>query len=107
MSEGFADSRGTFDDCLAALGRVERRRILFDLLEAPECRIDPDWVEAPPGSDPRVPLRHAHLPKLAALGVVEVDAEGDIVRRGLDFEHLRPLLEVLRDHREDLPHGLV
>lgn len=107
MAERVADSEVTFDDCWAALSRVERRRCLFDLLEDPERPIDPDWCDAPSGTDPRAPLRHVHLAKLEGLDIVEVDADAGVVRRGPDFAHVKPMLEVFRERRAELPDDLV
>ena len=97
-----------FDDARAALGDVQRRRVLLALL-------DPDRDESSVVTDRAgaglevvgdgIAMRHTHLPKLAEHGLVEWDRETHEVRRGPDFVEIRPLLELLDDHADELPDG--
>ncbi len=108
MSHGGDPTGATaLDDLLAALSSVERRRCLFDLLDDSQCPISADWVDSPPDADPLVPLHHVHLARLDELDVVDIDATAGVVRRGPAFDRVRPLLELLRDSRDDLPGDLV
>lgn len=58
------------------------------------------------GTDkPAIRLYHIHLPKLAAAGFIEWDREANKVEKGPQFEEIRPLLELMEEHRETLPDG--
>lgn len=96
---------GSLDDALDALAHVQRRRLLTALLEHDSRAVSPVAVsESGAGPDRSlVALRHVHLPKLASLGFVDWDRECEEVSRGSAFEDIRPLLELLVEHEEDLP----
>ncbi len=92
----------------ALLTHVERRRCLLTLLD----RERPvETATAVAGADPltdrRAALRDVHLPRLAALGLVEWDPQTRLVAQGPTFEEVELLLRSLDDHRERLPDGLV
>lgn len=100
------------DDALDALGHVQRRRLLTLLVdEAP--RRGPYSLEEvirvaceEPGAG-RLEFRHRHLPKLADYGFVRWDRERNEIAEGPRFEEIRPLVELLRDRRHELPRGWV
>jgi hypothetical protein len=48
-------------------------------------------------------MRHTHLPKLASAGFIEWDPETNTVQQGPRFEDIRPLLELMHDHADELP----
>ena len=48
-------------------------------------------------------LRHTHLPMLAEAGVIDWDQGANTVRRGPLFAEMQPLLDLLADHRDELP----
>ncbi|WP_265108877.1 DUF7344 domain-containing protein [Halosolutus halophilus] len=48
-------------------------------------------------------IHHVHLPRLAAYGLIEWDRDGHVVTKGPRFDEVRPLLELLDGHRDDLP----
>ncbi len=86
-----------------------RRRLLTTLLDhnpEDEARIpedlavDDDELEAM-----LLEMTHLHLPKLVDMGVVDWDEAGDVVRRGPNFDELRPLLELVVRHSDELPDG--
>jgi len=52
-----------------------------------------------------IEMTHTHLPKLESLEVIEWDRENNVVRRGSAFEELRPLLELVARHQDELPDG--
>lgn len=98
----------TFDDALAAMGNTERRRLLVALLETNPLDDDPAAVSevVVDGQQlDRTLLRyyHVHLPKLAALDLIEWDRERGEVRRGPAFEEVRPLVALLDEHADELP----
>lgn len=98
-----------FDDVLDVLAHVQRRSLLVSLLEqdpqedipsvVPETSEDSDVV------DQRVSMHHSHLPKLADHGFIEWDREHHQVTKGPNFDEIRPLLELLSNHEDELPDG--
>lgn len=101
-----------FDEALDALKSDQRRRVLFALLAGdsrsdPDPAIVPDAAEGDPREDLSIETHHVHLPKLADYGFIEWDRETGEIRRGPNFGKIRPLLELLRDHAEELPEGWV
>ena len=94
-----------------ALANDHRRRLLLALLEhnpqgemtVPED--DPlDRVEA---DELRSELYHIHLPMLEELGFIEWDHERHTVGKGPNFDEIRPLLELIDRHRDELREGLL
>lgn len=98
-----------FDDAIDALGDVRRREFLLALLER-DPYDDPPVVTDGSGdalgvADDGIAMWHAHLPKLAEHGLVELDRENHEVRRGPAFGEIRPMLELLDDRADELPEG--
>lgn len=52
-----------------------------------------------------VKMHHVHLPKLESHDVIEWDRHKNVVRKGPAFDELRPLLELVDEHRDELPDG--
>jgi hypothetical protein len=50
-------------------------------------------------------MRHVHLPKLVEYGFVVWDEDEHEVEKGPNFDEIRPVLELLNDHAEELPDG--
>ncbi|QCC47268.1 hypothetical protein [Halobellus limi] len=81
-----------WDQLYEALASQPRRTIIFSLLKAPEDQ----WLSLPDAADspmqpmdsqePRIELRHHHLPKLADAGYVRWESDPFRVRRGPHFE---------------------
>jgi len=108
MSSGEADAF-TADEAFDVLRSPYRRRLVMTLLDHnPE-----DDTAIPEGlttTDEElekmlIQMTHVHLPKLEDLGVVEWDREKNVVTRGPAFDELRPLLELIDRHRDELPDG--
>ncbi len=97
----------SFDDMVDALAHVQRRKLLVALLEenpqdetptvVADSKEDSDAVER------LVSMHHVHLPKLADYGFIEWDREAHEVMKGPNFDEIRPLLELLGDHEDELP----
>ena len=97
----------SFDDMVDALADVQRRKLLVALLEhnpqddtpvvIADSESDADAVER------LVTMRHVHLPKLADYGFIEWNEETHEVTKGPKFDEIRPLLELLDDHEDELP----
>lgn len=99
-----------FDEALDALGDVRRRELLLALLD--RGPYDTPIVVGDIGSGlgrtaDAVAMRHTHLPKLADQGLVEWDRESDEVQRGPNFVAIRPMLELLDGHADELPEGWI
>lgn len=103
--------RESFDDALDALRNRQRRELLLSLLDHnPQhvSGITDGGVESRPDTvamDRLVTLRHVHMPKLVEYGFVEWDEETREARKGPNFEEIRPLLELLANHEDELPDG--
>jgi hypothetical protein len=50
-------------------------------------------------------MHHVHLPKLDEMGYIDWDPEADTVAKGPNFEEIRPLLTLMREHEDELPDG--
>jgi len=50
-----------------------------------------------------VGMKHIHLPKLEEYGFIDWDRNSNEVSKGANFEEIRPLLEMLADHEDELP----
>lgn len=96
-----------FDDLFDALADVQRRKLLLTLLEH-DPREDPS-VEIGALEDTSssrvVSLHHVHLPKLAEAGLIEKGEENRVIRKGPDFDKVRPVLTALQNIRDELPRG--
>lgn len=97
---------------LQALTDEHRRRLLVALLEKnPQA----DTVEIPEDvhvgeSELEVlnaKMYHQHLPTLEAAGFIKWDQEANEVVKGPKFDEIRPLVELVHNHREELPEGWV
>ncbi|WP_418280362.1 DUF7344 domain-containing protein [Halorubrum sp. DTA98] len=111
------------DEALTLLADGCRRRLLIELMErepddsvrirpdADDSRVDTNELPSDGGTDDvdrafdrlAVELYHNHLPRLAAEDVISWDEEDDAVERGTAFSELKPFVERLDQHREELP----
>lgn len=98
-----------FDDALDALAHVQRRKLLVALLEHnPQDDAPVRIVESEDEHDTvqrLVKMEHTHLPKLEKYGFIVWDRERNEVSKGPNFAEIRPLLELLDDHGDELPAG--
>jgi predicted transcriptional regulator len=97
----------SFDDIVDALANIQRRKLLIGLLEH-NPQDDSPIVIADSDSEANaverlVTMQHTHLPKLVDYGFIEWDEETHEVRKGPKFDEIRPLLELLDDHEDELP----
>ncbi|ELY56720.1 hypothetical protein C491_11975 [Natronococcus amylolyticus DSM 10524] len=94
---------------LDVLANKYRRRVLVALLEHnPQDDHNPqipDDVTLGTGDleSLMISMRHTHLPKLEEAGFIEWDRETNVVRKGPQFEEIRPLLELMEAHADELP----
>ena len=97
----------SFDDMVDALADVQRRKLLVALLEH-NPQDDTPVVMADSESDADaverlVTMQHVHLPKLADYGFIEWNEDTHEVTKGPKFDEIRPLLELLANHEDELP----
>ncbi len=88
-----------------SLANVQRRKLLVALMDH---NPQDDTPVAVVGSDEDavgqlIEMQHIHLPKLAEYGFIDWDKESHEVAKGPKFDEIRPLLELLDDHAEELP----
>jgi len=95
----------TFDDMVDALADIQRRKLMVALLEHNPQDDSPAVVEGPEIDtlENLVSMKHVHLPKLADYGFIEWHQERQEVSKGPNFDEIRPLLELLDNHEDELP----
>lgn len=101
----------TFDDALDALADVQRRKLLLSLLDHNPQDGDPVAIGGTESETEALQrlttMNHVHLPKLVDYGFIEWDREANEVSKGPEFVEIRPLLELLDEHADDLPEEWV
>ena len=102
------DRRVGLDTVFRSLSHSRRRRILTALMtDNPRQAEEFETVEFRPagtGSEPiRIELLHRHLPQLDEAGFIDWNERTGRVIRGEDFDEIRPLLELMDEHTEELP----
>lgn len=99
----------TAEEAFDLLRPPYRRRLLMSLLEhnpEDEATIPDDLTTNDEELENMlIDMTHIHLPKLESLEVIEWDRDENVVTRGPAFEELRPLLELIDRHRDELPDG--
>lgn len=98
------------DDLFRALANPDRRRLLHALKERDQA----DEISVPEvvrGGEREVDVlrrafHHNHLPMLESLEVITWDREENTVGKGPEFGDVRPALDLMDDHRDDLPDGV-
>lgn len=97
------------DVSLDALAHVQRRKLLVALTDHNPQDDSPVVIDDSEGEvealERLTTMHHVHLPKLVEYGFVEWDEEHNEVSKGPDFDEIRPLLELLDDHADELPEG--
>lgn len=97
----------SFDDMVEALAKVQRRKLLIALLEHNPQDDTPAVIDVSESDadvvERFVTMQHVHLPKLVDYGFIEWDRESHEVMKGPKFEEIRPLLELLDSHEDELP----
>lgn len=104
-----------FDSAVTALGNRYRRRLLIALLDHnPQDDEDAQQAEqalgatSGPGTDDEIvetELIHNHLPKLEELGYISWNRETGAISTGPNWSEIKPLLELLDRHEDELPDG--
>lgn len=104
------NANDALDESLAILSHPYRRRILTRLrhhnprkeaeFSANELADDADEIDRS-----ELKIHHKHLPKLADAGFIDWDRDADIITRGPRFDEIAPLVELMINHRDELPDG--
>lgn len=101
-------SEVTLDAVFSALAHSIRRDVLSMIVarnprKGGEFESD-DLVESS-GEPERhyLELYHNHLPRLDEAGFIEWNQETDTILKGPNFEGIRPLIELVQDHEDELP----
>lgn len=96
----------SFDDMLDMLRHIQRRKLLVALMDHNPQDDTPVVVDSNDDTDSLerlVQMQHIHLPKLAEYEFIEWDRDTHEVSKGRNFEQIRPLLELLDNHQDELP----
>jgi len=94
----------TFDEMVDALADIQRRKLMVALLIITRKMIHlRPWGSEIDTLDHLVSMNHVHLPKLANYGFIEWDEANHEVSKGPNFDEIRPLLELLATHEDELP----
>ena len=100
------------DEHFEALSNVHRRRLLVALLDHNPQRDDiavPEDVHKGTKALETLELElyHSHLPRLEEAGFIRWNQDTHEVMKGPRFDEIRPLLELIRDHADELPDDLL
>jgi hypothetical protein len=97
------------DEIFFVLANEHRRRLLDDLLEH-NSQVGTDFHHR--ADEPidegeldrlNIEMIHIHLPKLEEMDFIWWDKATLTVRRGPRFDEIRPLLELMDNHADELP----
>ena len=95
------------DEQLRALAHPLRRRLLVALLDHNPQKDTIDSTSVHQGDWPLEVLQsemyHSHLPKLEEVGFIEWHQDTHEVVKGPRFDEIRPLLELIDAHADELP----
>lgn len=98
----------SLDDMLDVMSHIQRRKLLMALIEH-NPQDDTPSIPVDSGDETSieqfVQMKHVHLPKLVNHGFIEWDQDTHEVTKGPNFEQIRPLLELLDEHKDELPQG--
>ncbi|WP_239642056.1 ArsR family transcriptional regulator [Natrinema versiforme] len=98
------------DEVFDTFANAQRRRLLIHMLEHnPEddtkAYIGDMDVDDGELEELLMQMTHIHLPKLEADGFINWDKEEHVVTKGPNFDEIRPLVELLNNHEDELPNG--
>ena len=96
------------DEYFEGLANIHRRRLLVALLDHNPQQ---DGVTAPEAVHEgekslevlQTELYHSHLPRLEEAGFIRWNRDTHEVVKGPRFDEIQPLLELMRDHADELP----
>ena len=100
----------TLDQLFTCLSHPTRRRLLTTLavdnprdekeFESPDFKPEDQELELFIAQ-----LYHKHFPHLEHAGYITWDRTSDTITRGPNFEEIRPLIELMNNHQDELPEN--
>lgn len=105
------DSKTLLDEMFIALSDTYRRRLLVALLKHNPRKISglsiPEDIHTGEKEmeDLRAIMFHNHLPRLEEAGFVRWNKVVDTVMKGPRFQEMRPFLELMHNHADELPQA--
>lgn len=95
----------SFDEMVDALADIQRRKLLVALLDHNPQDDSPAVIGGAEVDTLQnlISMKHVHLPRLAEYGFIIWDEEQNEVSKGPQFDEIRPLIELLADHEDELP----
>ncbi|KTG08696.1 hypothetical protein AUR64_18710 [Haloprofundus marisrubri] len=109
--DSWPETKLTLDKSLVVLSNKWRRRLLLKVLKD-NPRDEREFASDAANSSEtqeldalRTQLRHVHLPLLEEEGLINWNRDDGTITRGENFEEIRPLLELMREHSDELPNG--
>ena len=96
------------DEHFEVLANIHRRRLLVALLDHNPQRDDvtvpEDVYEGEKALEVlQTEFYHSHLPRLEEAGFIRWNRDAHEVVKGPRFDEIRPLLELMRNHADELP----
>lgn len=97
------------DEIFDALADRYRRQLLVELLDRNPTseRRSGGRSERSRPDETAIRSRHVHLPKLEEQGYISWNRERGLVMKGPRFDEIEPVLELLHEHRAELPENWV
>ncbi len=96
-----------FDEMVDVLANVQRRKLLVSLLDHNPQDDEPVVINASESDaeamDRLIKMKHVHLPKLVDYELIEWNEDTHEVSKGQKFDEIRPVLELLAAHENELP----
>jgi hypothetical protein len=111
MECGQVERGARWETQLNALADPYRRQLLVALLgHNPQDDDDIDPLDRIVRSETdskflKIEMFHTHLPKLDDLGYIEWHRSEGTIHKGPNWDEIAPLLELIHDHRDELPAG--
>lgn len=95
-----------------AIGNVQRRRLLVHMLSHNPEDDSKLYIGDMETTDEELAallteMEHTHLPLLEDYGFIDWDRENHVVTKGPRFDEIRPLLEMMVRHRDELPEDWI
>lgn len=90
------------DRILETLAERQRRVVLM-LLKGGAVENEGDLLFRSK-DEAKAALVHNHLPKLEEAGYIKWDRESGTIEKGPEFDEIEPLLELIEEHSDELPH---
>lgn len=108
-SQREGNATADWEAMLHALQSRHRRRLLVNLLDhnpkEDTLRVPDDVVGSEDPERLREQLFHQHLPLLEGGGYIRWDQDTHEVEQGPRFNNIRPMVQLMHDHQDELPPG--